>query len=85
MSVREDTYLAFVRQNVRAFWTAYNNLKGAGQGQWNALDYGTTLQAELPVDSDFTAADVGSAVFGTMDAVAAIMAGGHATNVSKLL
>lgn len=85
MSIREDAYLAFVRQNTRALWTAYNNLKGAGQGQWNGLDYGTTLQAELPVDAEFTAAEVGAVVFDTVNAIATLMGQGHATNVSKLL
>lgn len=83
MSASHEAYYAFVKQNVSALVTSYNNLKGRGQFQWNALDYGNTLPA--PESGEFVAADAGAAVFGTMDAIEALMNAGHATNLSKLL
>ena len=53
--------------------------------EWNALDYGTTLDAGEGENAGIVRADVGAVVFGTADALRTVLNSGHATNMAKLL
>ena len=55
------------------------------QTEWNAQDYGANLEDGTGENTGIAAADVGSVVFATMDAVKVLMDAGHATNLTNLL
>jgi hypothetical protein len=56
------------------------------QTEWNALDYGNTLDAGAGANTEILAADVGSVVFDTANELKLrIMDTGHKTNLAKLL
>lgn len=76
---RDAEFVADAKAANQKIWDGINELV-ALQRQWNALDYGNTLAVDGVV-----AADVGAVVFGTADAMAALLAAGHATNMAKLL
>ena len=76
---RDAEFVEAAKAANQKIWDGINELV-ALQRQWNALDYGNTLAVEGVV-----AADVGAVVFGTADAMAALLAAGHATNMAKLL
>ena len=76
---RESDFITEARQHNRALWDALNALETL-QKEWNALDYGTTLDA-----GEGENADVGAVVFGTADALRTVLNSGHATNMAKLL
>lgn len=78
---RHEEFVADARRYSRAIWDNLLLLQ-ALQREWNALDYGSTLEA--PIDGP-TAAEVGSVVFATADAIEDLLATGHATNMAKLL
>jgi hypothetical protein len=84
MATRGDTYVTNIRTSVKAFWESYLFLLSQ-QEEWNAQDYGTTLAAQLEINSDVTAAQVGSAVFDAMNAVNTVMDAGNATNLTNVL
>lgn len=73
-----------VRVANKQLWVALNALV-AEQRQWNALDYGSTLLPGEGTNEGLVAADVGAVVFDTANAIAALLATGHATNMAKLL
>lgn len=81
---REQDFITLTRQETRAFWDAYNALR-VRQAEWQAQDYGNTLDAGTGENEGIVAADVGAVIFATMDAVKAVMDAGHATNVTNLL
>ena len=84
MAERQTQYITEARAHNRAVWNGINALK-ALQIEWNALDYGTTLPDGTGSNDGVTKAEVGSVVFDTTDALLAELAGGHATNMAKLL
>lgn len=84
MSLRGQAYISNVRQNVRQLWEALNNLKAA-QREWNALDYGTTLEDGIGGNVGLTKTEVVAAVFATPDAIVVLLNQGHGTNLAKLL
>lgn len=86
MSVeREKQFITEARSHVKELWEAYHALK-ALQTEWNALDYGTTLDAGSGANEGITKDMVGSAVFATTDEIKLrIFDTGHATNLAKLL
>lgn len=73
-----------VRQNNQAIWNALNNLV-ALQREWNALDYGNTLEDGEGGNAGYTALEVGAVVFDSANAFVAVLGAGHATNMAKLL
>lgn len=77
---RRDEFVTDVRRHVRAIWDNLNALE-ALQIEWTALDYGNTLGTI----EGLTAAEVGPCVHATPDAIRALLATGHATNLAKLL
>lgn len=78
---RPEEFVADARRYARMVWDGLQALK-ALQPEWNALDYGTTLPAEV---GGVARADVGAAVFDTANALDGLMTQGHATNLTKLL
>lgn len=63
----------------QTIWDGINELV-ALQRQWNAFDYGNTLNVQGVVS-----ADIGAVVFDTAAAMVAVLNAGHATNMAKLL
>lgn len=84
MGNRKSDYITIARENTRQLWDAVNELK-ALQLEWQALDYGTTLPDGEGENTGYASAAVGAVVFATTDAILALFAGGHATNLANLL
>jgi len=78
---RNQDFITLVRAANRDIWDGINALV-ALQREWNALDYGNTLEVGAGENTGIAAADVGAVVF---DALVAVLADGHATNMAKLL
>ena len=84
-AARESDYVSETRQLARQLWDAVNGLV-ALQREWNALDYGNTLNTFEGENTGLVAADVGAVVFDTVNAIVSdVLSVGHATNLSKLL
>lgn len=84
-AVREQEFITEARTLTQHVWDGINGLV-ALQREWAALDYGTTLDDGTGGSNEgILAVDVGSVVFATADALAAVLAAGHATNMAKLL
>jgi hypothetical protein len=81
---RENDYITEARAANRAIWNGINALK-ALQPEWNALNYGETLDEGTGENAGIAGADVGAVVFDTADALAQLLASGHATSMAKLL
>lgn len=81
---RESDYITRARQAAKQLWQAELALE-ALQAEWNALNYSATLAAGVGENEGILAADVGSVVFDTADAVRTLFGQGHATNIAKLL
>jgi len=81
MAQREVEFVRETKADTRLLWDVLHRMKQR-QSEWNALDYGNTLDDAEGV----TAAQVGAVVFATTDALTAIAFGsGHATNLARLL
>ena len=81
---QESDYISEARKQARNLWNAYLALKGM-QSEWNALDYGSTLDDGVDANAGYTADEVGAVVFDTADALTTLFNTGHATNIAKLL
>jgi hypothetical protein len=81
---RENDYITEARAANRAIWNGINALI-ALQPEWNALDYGTTLDEGVGDNAGIKGADVGAVVFATADALAQLLQSGHASSMAKLL
>lgn len=81
---RSQDYITEARQANRALWDAINTLVSM-QREWNALDYGNTLEDGTGSNAGVSAAEVGAVVFDTANALVAVLAQGHATNMAHLL
>lgn len=81
---RDSDYITRARQYDRELWNALNNLLEM-QAQWNSLDYGTTLEPGVSENEGITGPMVGAVVFATADAMKALLASGHGTNMAALL
>jgi hypothetical protein len=86
MAARDEDYVTLVRQANRDLWEAWLVLKGL-QNEWNAQDYGNTLDLDVSGDNGhLDATKVGAVVFDTANAIdTAVMQIGHSTNVTNLL
>jgi len=84
MSKREQDFYTLVRQANKAIWEGINTLV-ALQSEWNALDYGNTLDSGEGENEGLTKTEIGAVVFDTASAFRAAQATGHATNMAKLL
>lgn len=82
---REQDYITEARQLSRQIWDGVNGLV-APQREWNALDYGNTLEDGTGENGGITKAEVGAVVFDTANAIVTeVLAAGHATNMANLL
>lgn len=81
---REQDFITAVRASNRKVWEGINELKAA-QREWNALDYGNTLDDGEGANAGITADDVGAVAFATADALEDVLDAGHATNMARLL
>lgn len=81
---REQDFYTLARQSNTAIWDALNKLV-ALQREWNALDYGNTLDDGDGANAGLTKTEVGAVVFDTANAFVAVLGAGHATNMAKLL
>jgi len=81
---RQQDYISIVRQTATILWNSINTLE-ALQKEWQALDYSATLEAGEGENIKQSRADIGAVLFDTTDALRALLNGGHATNLAKLL
>lgn len=81
---REQDFITEARAANKAIWDGINKLV-ALQREWNALDYGNTLDVGEGANAGLTAQAVGAVVFDTANALVAVYGAGHATNAAKLL
>lgn len=83
---RPSDFVTEARQAARQLWQAHQRLE-ALQAEWNALDYGNTLDAAAFAGENaaLNAAQVGAVVFDTANAIRAVLSAGHATNMARLL
>lgn len=81
---REQDYYTVARQQNKAIWDAVNALIGL-QREWNALDYGNTLDPGVGANEGLTKTEIGAVVFDTTNAFVGVLSAGHATNMAKLL
>lgn len=82
--MREQDFITEARIANKAIWNGINQLI-ALQREWNALDYGNTLDAGEGDNEGIAPAEVGAVVFDTADAMVTLLGTGHATNMAKLL
>lgn len=80
----EQDFITLTRQEARAFWDSYNALL-ARQAEWNAQNYGATLDVGTNDNEGIVAAQIGSVIFDTMNAVKVVMDAGNATNITTIL
>jgi uncharacterized protein involved in exopolysaccharide biosynthesis len=78
---RQTQFKQEVRDYARQIWAAHQGLK-ALKAEADALDYGSTL--EVTADEPSAAAHL-AVVYATNDALATMMAAGHATNIATVL
>ena len=81
---RQQDYYTLARNHNKAIWDGINALV-ALQREWNALDYGNTLEPGAGANLGLTDTEVGAVVFDTANAMVGVLAAGHATNMAKLL
>ena len=81
---REQDFITAARAANRKIWEGINELQ-ALQREWNARDYGTTLDDGAGENAGIVKADVGAVVFASADALDAVLDGGIAGNMAKLL
>jgi hypothetical protein len=84
MTVRHQTYIDQARGLNRQIWEGIHALQ-AMQAEWNALDYGSTMEAGTGANAGIDPAEVGAVVFDSANALKAVLNAGHATNMAKLL
>lgn len=83
MSRESDVY-DDTRKAARDVWNAINTLVSL-QREWNALDYGNTLDPGTGSNTGLTKTEIGAVMFDTANALVTLLGQGHATNLAKLL
>ncbi len=81
---RESDYMSRMREGARQLWAGYLILKG-GQPEYNAQDYGTTLDVGVGANEGITKTQIGAVVFDTANALTTLFDTGHATNLTDVL
>lgn len=82
---REQDYITEAREHARNIFNGINQLL-AMQNEWNALDYGNTLDPGSGDNDGLVRADIGAVVFDTVNELKLrIMDTGHKTNLARLL
>lgn len=90
MANRHEEFTSDVRQTARALWESHQHLK-ALKDEYAAQNFGSNEPGQgLVIDPDgvnagVTKEELGSVLYATNDAIAALMNGGHATNVTAVL
>ena len=84
MAGRQQDFYTLARNHSKAIWDGINALV-ALQREWQALDYGNTLEPGSGANAGLTDTEVGAGVFDTSNAMVAFLAGGHATNRAEQL
>jgi len=84
--MRQADYVTEVRIATRKLWGALNDLKVL-QREWTALDYYNTLSeaAFQGENAGLDASAIAAIVFTTTDALLALLATGHDTNLARAL
>lgn len=84
--MRQSDFVTEARQAARRLWEAHQKLE-ALQHEWNALDYGNTLEPDAFIGENegLTPTAIGAVVFDTANAIRGVLTAGHATNVARLL
>lgn len=83
-TIDNQSFILDARRLTTEFLNSYTQLL-AMQGQWNALNYGTTLMDGSGVNTGVTAAMVGAGIFAGMNAITTALGGGVATNLYQLM
>ena len=78
---RQTAFKFEVREAARALWKAHNDLN-ALKKEADALNYGQTLETDV---DEPTAAELLAVAYDTNNALATMLASGHATNLAKVL
>jgi hypothetical protein len=81
---RESDYITEARTAARDLLDAYQRLVSL-QFEYNALDYGNTLDDGAGDNAGITKVHVGAVVFDTANAITTVFNAGHATNIARLL
>lgn len=81
---RESDFISEARAANKKIWEGINDLI-ALQREWNALDYGNTLDPGIGENEGITNIEVGAVVFDSANALVTTLNAGHATNMAKLL
>jgi len=84
MAGRQQDFYTLARAHSKAIWDGINALV-ALQREWNALDYGNTLEPGAGANVGLTDTEVGAVVFDSANAFVAVLGAGHATNMARLL
>jgi len=84
MAGRQQDFYTLARNHSKAIWDGINALV-ALQREWQALDYGNTLEPGAGANDGLTKTEIGAVVFDTTNAMVAVLAAGHATNMARLL
>lgn len=82
---REQDYITLARAANKKVWEGIQELL-ALQNEWNALDYGNTLDDGAGDNTGITKTEVGAVVFDTANELKLrILDTAHKTNMAKLL
>lgn len=81
---RESDFITEARTHARNVWNGIYALQ-AMQAEWNALNYGSTLDDGAGDNAGLTKTEVGAAVFAASNALVVVLNGGQAANLAKLL
>lgn len=81
---RAQEFISEARAHAKAIWEAQAELQQMQQ-EWNALTYGDNLPDGDGDNAGYTKDEVGAVVFAVSDAIQALLNGGHATSIAKLL
>lgn len=82
-TINNQDFITATRNLTTQFWNAYTGLISM-QTQWNALSYGTTLMDGTGTNSGVTAAEVGSVLFDSMNAITTVFNTGVATDLAEV-
>jgi hypothetical protein len=81
---RDNDFITEVRALDKQLWDAVHGLKQK-QAEYTAKDYGNSLDDGTGANVGYNKVAIGSVVFDTTDAILALFAQGHGTNVANLL
>ena len=84
-NAQKQAFINAARQAATEYWNAQETLI-ALQAEWNALDYANALvNGDFTGDNEgLTAANIGSVVFDTANAMQVVFNAGNATNIARI-